>query len=106
MFVPGAMAATCAACAMITPADAANQGGVTAGLSPAEEARETQLIKAFSSGGLQFADALAPSPPPKPTGDPVADAAALARWDQEQAGAEPPTWRVRVDPFAKTPCPT
>jgi len=67
---------------------------------------ETQLIKAFSSGGLQYADQLAPPAPPRPTGDPAADAAALARWDKEQTGATPPSWRVRVDTGAKTPCPT
>jgi hypothetical protein len=67
---------------------------------------ETQLIKAFSSGGLQYADQLAPPAPPRPTGNPAADAAALARWDKEQANASRPAWKVRVDTGAKTPCPT
>ncbi len=69
-------------------------------------ARETELIRAFAMGGLQYADRLEPAEPPMPTGDPAADAAALARWDQEQASAELPTWRLRVDTTAKTPCPT
>jgi hypothetical protein len=69
-------------------------------------ARETELIKAFASGGLQFAAQLPPPAPPKPTGDPAADAAALARWDQQQAHATPPSWKVRVNTAAKTPCPT
>ena len=69
-------------------------------------ARETQLVKAFSSGGLQYADQLEPPAPPRPTGDPAADAAALALWDREQARATPPSWKVRVDTGAKTPCPT
>jgi hypothetical protein len=69
-------------------------------------ARETQLIKAFAVGGVQFADRVAVSEPPVPTGDPMIDAEAFARWDREQAAAEAPAWRVRVDPSAKTPCPT
>lgn len=69
-------------------------------------ARETQLMKAFTSGGLQFADQVEPPEPPKPTGNPAADAAALARWDKQMAAAKPPTWKLRVDPSAKTPCPT
>jgi hypothetical protein len=69
-------------------------------------ARETELVRAFALGGLQYADQMEPPTPPVPTGDPVADAEALARWDQEQANAEAPTWRLRVDTTAKTPCPT
>jgi hypothetical protein len=69
-------------------------------------ARETQLIKAFAFGGLQYAAELVPPAPPRPTGNPAADAAALARWDQEQANASQPAWKVRVDTGAKTPCPT
>jgi hypothetical protein len=67
---------------------------------------ETQLIKAFSSGGLQYADQLEPSAPPRPTGELAADAAALARWAKEQTGGIPRSWQVRVDTGAKTPCPT
>ncbi len=69
-------------------------------------ASEPDLIKAFSFGGLQYASEQAPPKPPKPTGDPAADAAALAKWDQQQAGVRPPDWKVRVDIGAKTPCPT
>jgi hypothetical protein len=62
-------------------------------------ARETQLIKAYSSGGLQYADQLAPPPPPR-SGNPDE----LTRWARQSAGAAP--WKVRVDTAAKTPCPT
>ena len=68
-------------------------------------ASEAQLIKAFSSGGLQFADQLAPPPPPNfnAASNP---AEALDRWAKQQAAARSPTWKIRVDPGAKTPCPT
>jgi hypothetical protein len=66
---------------------------------------ETQLIKAFSSGGLQYADKIAPPPPPR-LDDPAAAAEALERWAKTQANAAPPTWKIRVDTEAKTPCPT
>jgi hypothetical protein len=62
---------------------------------------ETQLVKAFAFGGLQFADRLAPAPPPR--GD---DPEAMERWARENRDTEAPTWRVRVDTAAKTPCPT
>lgn len=71
-----------------------------------ERAREVELMKAFTASGLQYASQVEPPPPPKPTGDPAADAAALAKWDRDQAGAEPPDWKVRVDTSAKTPCHT
>ena len=70
-------------------------------------ARETQLIKAFSVGGLQYADRLAPPAPPLPTpDDPAATAEALDRWAREQAAISPMTWKIRVDTGATTPCPT
>jgi hypothetical protein len=59
---------------------------------------ETQLVKAFSSGGLRFPEQVAPPPPPKD-----ADPAALERWARQNP---PPTWKVRVDAGATTPCPT
>ena len=62
---------------------------------------ETQLVKAFAFGGLQFADQLAPPPPPQ-GGDPEA----LERWARQNRGSEAPKWRVRVDTAARTPCPT
>jgi hypothetical protein len=62
---------------------------------------ETQLVRAFAFGGLQYADQL--SPPPPPRGD---DPEALERWARQNRDAEPPTWKVRVDTAAKTPCPT
>jgi hypothetical protein len=62
---------------------------------------ETQLIRAFAFGGLQFADQLAPPPPPR--GD---DPEALERWTRQNRRAEAPTWKVRVDTAARTPCPT
>lgn len=66
---------------------------------------ETQLVRAFSSSGLQFPDQIAPTPPPRLT-DPAAQAEALDRWARQQANATPPTWKVRVDTAATTPCPT
>jgi len=66
---------------------------------------EIQLVKAFSSGGVQYASQIAPPPPPK-LDDPAAEAEALDRWAKQQANATPPKWKVRVDPDAKTPCPT
>jgi hypothetical protein len=68
-------------------------------------ARETQLIKAFASSGLQYPDQVAPAPPPKLDG--VANPGeALDRWAKQQAHVPPPTWKIRVDLGAKTPCPT
>jgi hypothetical protein len=66
---------------------------------------EIQLVKAFSSGGLQYPSQLAPAPPPK-LDDPAAAAEALDRWAKQQATAVLPSWKVRVDTGAKTPCPT
>jgi hypothetical protein len=68
-------------------------------------ATEIQLAKAFSSGGLQYADQLAPPPPPR-LSDPAAEAEALDRWAKQQASAAAPTWKVRVDTAAAAPCPT
>jgi hypothetical protein len=68
-------------------------------------ATEIQVVKAFSSGGLQYADQLAPPAPPKLT-DPAAEAEALDRWAKQQANATAPTWKIRVDTAAATPCPT
>ena len=62
---------------------------------------ETQLVKAFSAGGLQFPQNVAPRPPPKD-----ADPATLARWDKERSQLATPTWKVRVDTAAAAPCPT
>ena len=66
---------------------------------------ETQLVKAFSSGGLQYPDQAAPPPPPKL--DELANPGeALDRWAKQQAKVQPPAWKIRVDLGAKTPCPT
>jgi hypothetical protein len=62
---------------------------------------ETQLIKAYSFDGLQYADRVASPPPPKSD-----DPEALDRWARQRAEAAAPTWTVRVDTAAKTPCPT
>jgi hypothetical protein len=68
-------------------------------------ARETQLVKAFSAGGVQFADEQAAPPPPNLEG--VANPAeALDRWAKNQANIQPPTWKIRVDIGAKAACPT
>lgn len=70
-----------------------------------DAASEIQMMRAFAGSGLQYADQLAPPPPPK-LDDPAAQAEAMARWAQQQANATAPTWKVRVDTSAKTPCPT
>ena len=68
-------------------------------------ASEIQLVKAFSSSGVQYASQIVPAPPPK-LDDPAAEAEALDRWAKQQASATPPSWKIRVDTDAKTPCPT
>lgn len=68
-------------------------------------ANETQLIKAFSSAGLQYASEWTPPPPPK-LSDAAAEAEALDRWAKQQANLQPPAWKVRVDTAAAAPCPT
>ena len=70
-----------------------------------DSASEIQLVKAFSSGGLQYASELKPPSPPN-LPDPVAQAEALDRWAKQQANATPPTWKIRVDTAAAAPCPT
>ncbi|MGA2659974.1 MAG: hypothetical protein ABSH34_20925 [Verrucomicrobiota bacterium] len=62
---------------------------------------ETQLVKAFSSGGLQFPEQLVPAPPPRGN-----DPAAFERWAKQNSQYSPPTWKVRVDAGATAPCPT
>ena len=66
---------------------------------------ETQLIKGFASGGLQYADRIAPPPPPK-LDNSAASAEALDRWSRQQASVRPPAWKVRVDTESKAACPT
>ncbi len=64
-------------------------------------ASETQLMMAYCFDGLQYADRMAAPPPPA-----VDDPEALERWARENARKPPPTWTVRVDTAANTPCPT
>lgn len=64
-------------------------------------ASEVQLMRAYASDGLKFADRTPPPAPPK-SDDPVA----LERWMRQNANATEPTWKVRVDLEAKTACPT
>ena len=66
---------------------------------------ETQLVKAFSSGGVQYGNQQAPPPPPSLEGVANPDEV-LDRWAKQQANFQPPSWKVRVDAGAKTPCPT
>jgi hypothetical protein len=68
-------------------------------------ASEMQLTKAFSVGGLQYADQVPPPPPPK-LDDPAAAAEALERWARQNANPAPSSWKVRVDTGAKKACPT
>lgn len=70
-----------------------------------ETAREIQLIKAFSSGGLKYETGDKPPPQPIP-GDPGATAAALDRWAREQEARRHQLAKVLVDTGASTPCPT
>ena len=66
---------------------------------------EIQLVKAFSSGGLEYPGPA--TPPPPPNLDHVADpGAALERWAKQQANVVPPAWKIRVDLGAKAACPT
>jgi hypothetical protein len=68
-------------------------------------ARETQLMRGFSSGGLQFAGDFSAPPPPRLDG--AANAAeALDQWAKQSANFKRPAWKVRVDTRATTPCPT
>jgi hypothetical protein len=63
-------------------------------------ASEAQLVKAYSSGGLQYPEQTA-SPPPRSD-----DPAVLERWSRQKDEAQAVAWQVRVDTAAKTPCPT
>jgi hypothetical protein len=65
--------------------------------------REAQLVKAFSSGGIQYVDLSVPAPPPDVT-DPVAMAQYLERLDRQALAG--PKWKVKVNAGANTPCPT
>jgi hypothetical protein len=62
---------------------------------------ESELIRAFVFSGLQYADQIAPPLPPR--GD---DPEAMERWANQNRNTEAPSWKVRVDTAAKTPCPT
>jgi len=68
-------------------------------------ASEAQLVKAFSSGGLQYASQQPPPAPPNLENVANPDEA-LARWVKEQANVQPPAWKIRVDLGAKAACPT
>lgn len=68
-------------------------------------ASEIQLVKAFSSSGLQYADDITPPPPPN-FDTAVNPAEALDRWAKQQANAGSPGWKIRVDTAAAAPCPT
>lgn len=70
-------------------------------------AREIDLIKAFSSGGIKYASELNTAPPPPPIdSDPAKASEALEKWAKNRAKTAEPTWKIRVDTEAKTPCPT
>ncbi len=66
---------------------------------------ETQLVKAFSFSGVQYASEQPAPPPPNLEG--VANPAeALDRWAKNQATVQPLSWKIRVDLGAKAACPT
>jgi len=69
-------------------------------------ALHTQLIKAFSSGGLRYASQVSTPPPKVDDADPGATAEAWERWQRKQAVSSSPGWKVRVDTGAHDPCPT
>ena len=100
-FLPGFVVALAGAVLAFCGARHLTQVDTTDG----DTAWETQLVKAFSCGGLQYADQLAPPPPPKLEGlsNP---GEALDRWAKQQAAVLSPAWKIRVDTGAKTPCPT
>ena len=66
---------------------------------------ETQVVKAFSTGGIRLLD-LTAVPPPPPPDDPAARARAEEQIQRSLARATGPRWKVKVDTGANTPCPT
>jgi len=70
-----------------------------------DTASEIQLVKAFSSGGVQYASEIPPARPPNLDGV-ENPGEVLDRWAKQQANIQPPNWKIRVDAAAKTPCPT
>jgi hypothetical protein len=66
---------------------------------------ETQLVKAFSSGGLQYETPALPTGPADAT-DPSATAATLKQWEQAATGGPGTRRHVRINTSAATPCPT
>ena len=100
-FWPGFVAALAGAVVMFC--GARHLTGV--GTSDGNTAWETQLVKAFSSGGVQYASQLPPPPPPDLNNTPN-PGQAMDRWAKQLADARPPDWKIRVDVSAQTPCPT
>jgi hypothetical protein len=68
-----------------------------------DSAWETQLIKAFSSGGLEYASSSARRAQPPP--DPIPGVFLPPEAPDEPSDAGP-RWTLRVNLSAKTPCPT
>lgn len=66
-------------------------------------AREAQLVKAFTSGGLEFTTPEAMPKPAEP-GDPAAEAKALEQ--MERVTARQAKGKYRVNTGAQVPCPT
>jgi hypothetical protein len=70
-------------------------------------ASETDLMRAFATSGIKYASQMNTAPPPPPVdADPAKAAEALERWAKTHAKDTEPTWKIRVDTEAKTPCPT
>ncbi|MCX8109008.1 MAG: hypothetical protein N3G20_09410 [Verrucomicrobiae bacterium] len=68
-------------------------------------ARETQLVRAFTTGGLKYDSQAAPAESPGQA-TPRRPGAIPGYTDQANPPKPPRTGRVRVDPTALTPCPT
>ncbi len=68
-------------------------------------ASERQLVKSFTSGGLEVVQPSAVAPEPvEPPGDPAAEAKAIER--AERAAAKSGGLKYRVNTGAANPCPT
>ena len=66
---------------------------------------EWELVRAFTSGGLQAVDMQEP-PDPSVYTDPGRMAQAMEQWERTRTGSGSAGLKYRVNPNAQTPCPT